>query len=150
MAFDHQLESDRIDLAAADSIIFSIFLRIPLILLGVVLDSLLLKENGVNNNSIWSIISSINKIEQSSLNNVLDKITIFANTKNKTMGWCPSLQTIIEDDDVEGSNEQHNAYEVNKERALIVKAIITKQPVEENFFNRSIITPSILTAVLRR
>ena len=104
MAFDHQLECDQIDFAAENSILFSIFLRLPLLILAAILDSL--KENNtairMSSSSNSSSSNSNNKLERCFVSIVVGhhKYTQQAEqqaTNDSTQKWCPSLQTIDEE-----------------------------------------------------
>ena len=117
MAFDHQLECDQIDFAVySDSILFSIFLRIPLLILTAILN---ITANSAANNSTSSgtnsSSSSSSTLEQCFLSIVvshhLKSTQSELATNNINTKWSLSLQTIDEEDSPEEDDDNEEEEE---------------------------------------
>ena len=140
MASDHQLECDQIDFAVySDSILFSIFLRIPLLILTAILNST--ANSAANNstssgtNSSSSSSSSSSTLEQCFLSIVvshhLKSTQSELATNNINTKWSLSLQTIDEedipeeDDDNEEEEEESQRNTTNPAKRKNVSFIAT-------------------------
>mmetsp|Transcript_20689 Transcript_20689/g.21064 ORF Transcript_20689/g.21064 Transcript_20689/m.21064 type:complete len:180 (-) Transcript_20689:465-1004(-) len=151
MAFDHQLESDR-------NPSVSILLRIPLLLLGIVLNYSIMKEIGGGDGGGGS--GSTSSSLERTFHNMIDQQLIRTNKNNTQQHkqhvvgrkWSPSLRTIDE------AVEEEEDRQVDATTPIIIEESATTQEssssssshVSSLFRSVSSISPRIISSVLRR
>mmetsp|Transcript_47654 Transcript_47654/g.54031 ORF Transcript_47654/g.54031 Transcript_47654/m.54031 type:complete len:181 (+) Transcript_47654:234-776(+) len=152
MAFDHQLESDR-------NPSVSILLRIPLLLLGIVLNYSIVKEIGAGNGGDGG--STTMSLERT-FHNMIDQQLIRTNNntqkqKEHVVGrkWSPSLRTIEEEEAEEDEDRQEDATTptpITIEEAATIQESSLSSHVSSLFRSLSVssISPRIISSVLRR
>jgi len=120
MAFDHQLESDR------NCNSTGILLRIPLLLLGIILNYSIIKEIGGSGGSTTTTL-------ERKFHTIIDQQLIRTNKNNRIQSqqqsvvgrkWSPSLQTI--DEAVEEETEREEEEE-NTTTTTIGEAVTTQE-----------------------
>lgn len=130
-AFNHQIECDRIDFVAADdSILFSVFLRIPLLVLRLVLDSILVREK--NNRAAAAAAVPTSAVGQRLVGLIVDVATFLAHEtvvrtaqrqderEQTKKAWRPSLQTIEEEVDDDDDEDEYRRVEERRDATSVV------------------------------
>ena len=159
MAFDQQLESDR---TPSSSMVSSILLRIPLLLLGIILDY----SNDYGGGGGGGGSGSSRSLERS-FHTMIDQHLIRTNNRNRrhtqsqsqsqhfqkqptSRKWSPSLRTIDEAVEEESEREEEQTAPTSEEAAATTQKSSSSSSLFRSVFFVSSISPRRISSVLRR